>query len=47
MVEKTTMVRASIELLEKYRDKHPKLKGMSYTAINEVMLREALGEYTE
>lgn len=38
----TCMVRVSTAIVEKFRDKHPTLKGLSYTAVVEVMLRKAL-----
>lgn len=37
----TVMVRVSKAIIEKYRDNDPKLKGLTFTAIVEVMLREA------
>lgn len=36
------MVRVPTTILEKYREAHPELKGLTYTAIVEVMLRKAL-----
>jgi hypothetical protein len=42
MADETSMVRLPTKLLEEYRSKHPELKGLTYTAIAEVMLRKAL-----
>jgi len=42
MPKKEIMVRADAKLLEQYRSLHPELKGLTYTAIVEVMLRKAL-----
>jgi len=36
------MVRVPTALVEKFRLNHPELKGLTYTAIVEVMLRKAL-----
>ena len=41
-MDKTCMVRVSTEIVEKFRKKHPTLKGLTYTAIVQVMLRKAL-----
>ena len=41
-MSKTTLVRVDPDLLEKYREQHAELKGLTYTAIVEVMLRKAL-----
>jgi len=36
------MVRVPTAIVEKFRDKHPELKGLTYTAVVEVMLRKAM-----
>ena len=46
-MEKTrneVMVRVDSKLLEQYRERHPELKGLTYTAVVEVMLRKTIGE---
>ena len=42
MSEETAMVRVSRKLVEEFRDSHPELEGLTYTAVVEVMLRKAL-----
>lgn len=36
------MVRVPSDLVDKYRDEHPELKGISATGLVEIMLRKAL-----
>lgn len=43
-MSKTTLVRVDTELVEQFRESHTELKGLTYTAIVEVMMRKALKE---
>jgi len=38
----TIMVRVPVELLNKFREQHSELKGLTWTAVVEVMLRKAM-----
>ena len=47
MTEDTTMVRVPTELIDAFRENHLELKGLTYTAVVEVMLRKALEKETK
>ena len=47
MAEKDKLVRINTDLIEEYRKDKPKLQGLTYTAIVDVMLRDVLGRKSD
>ena len=39
---KRVIVRVDVDLLESYRKNHPELKGLTYSAVTDVILRKAI-----
>ena len=45
-VGKRVIVRVDVDLLDSYREKHPELKGLTYSALTDIILRKSVKEGT-